>query len=363
MIKVQPGVLEVSSILRSPSLTSIGLAGAATMLWAASVLTGCSAGVEGVEADNGRVQVTTERALMGTSFRIDVMVEDASLGRAAIEASFAEVARTEEVLSNWSETSQISAVNRAAGLAPVVVSSELMTVLARANDISALTDGAFDVTFASCDGLWSIRERRIPADVNIAACLPFVDYREVALDHQSSAVYVPVSSIQIGVAGLAKGYRVDQAARILAEHGIEDFVVDGGGDMRVSTRANGSPWTITVANPRNADHPLGSVALSSGAVATSGDYEWFFERDGTRYHHIMDPATGRPARRSVSATVLAANAMDADALATALFVMGPDRGIALAERLPGVEAMVIAPDLRIHTSSGFPELDAPEEAS
>jgi thiamine biosynthesis lipoprotein len=318
---------------------------------------GCSGNLDqGQTTDDGRVHLTVERPLMGTLFRIDVIVPDEAMGRQAIDAAFAEIERAEEILSNWSETSQISELNRAAGVQPVVVSDELLAVLARALDISRLTEGAFDITFASCGGLWSIRERRIPTDGEIAACLEHVDYRRVALDLQQSAVFVSDPETRVGIAGLAKGYRVDRAARVLDARGIVDYVVDGGGDMRVSSVGETGSWEIKVAHPRRPGEPLGTVDLASGAIATSGDYEWFFEADGVRYHHILDPATGRPARRCVSATVIAETAMDADAMATGLFVMGPVGGIALAERLPGVEAMVIAPDLSVHTTSGFPEV-------
>lgn len=306
--------------------------------------------------EDGRTLISVQRSLMKTRFRIDVVVSDEASGRAAVEAALAEVERSEETLSNWSESSEISEVNRFAGLQPVVVSDELMTVLDRALFFGAATDGAFDITFASCDGLWSVRERRVPTDVELAACLEHVDYRRVALDFQSSAVFVSDPKTRLGIAGLSKGYRVDRAARALERAGILDYVVDGGGDMRVSTGPGRPPWLIEVADPRRPERALGTLELSSGAVATSGDYQWFFELAGVRYHHILDPDTGRPADRAISATVIAPNALDADALATGLFVMGPVAGVGLAERLDGVEALLIAPDLSLHATTGFPAL-------
>jgi len=303
----------------------------------------------------GRTRVTAERELMATRFRIDVRVDDAEAGERAIEAAFIEIERAEGLLSNWDDASQISAVNRSAGVQPVSVSNELMTVLQRALAMSDLTGGAFDISFASCGHLWSIRDRRIPTDAEIATCLPHVDYRKVALDFERSAVYLSDPDMRLGIAGLAKGYRVDRAAEVLESRGIADYVVDGGGDMRIATESLDGHWPITVAHPR-LDDPLGKVEIGSGAIATSGDYEWFFEADGIRYHHILDPSTGRPARRCISATVIAANAVDADALATGLFVMGPEEGLALAERLPGVEALLIAPDLSVRSTPGFPPL-------
>jgi thiamine biosynthesis lipoprotein len=305
--------------------------------------------------DDGRIHLTLERQLMGTLFRIDVIVEDEAEGRSSIEAAFGEVERVEGLLSNWDEKSHISELNRAAGIQPVVVGHELMAVLQRAHDVARLTRGAFDITFASCGGLWSIREQRIPSDEELSACLAHVDYRKVALDHHQSAVFISDPDTRLGIAGLAKGYRVDRAADVLDRHGITDYVVNGGGDMRVSTGSSETRWPIKVAHPRR-DTPLGTVEIVSGAIATSGDYEWFFEQGGVRYHHILDPSTGHPARRSTSATVIAPSAVDADALATGLFVMGPEKGLELAERLPGVEALLITPDLSVHTTSGFPPM-------
>jgi len=305
--------------------------------------------------DDGRLRVTAERELMGTLFRIEVIADDAEAGQLAIEAAFAEVERAEGLLSNWDDESQISVVNTSAGASPVTVSNDLMTVLQRAIEVSELTLGAFDISFASCGGLWSIRDQRIPSNEEIAACLSHVGYQQVALNLEQSAVYISDPEMRLGIAGLAKGYRVDRAAEVLESRGITDYVVDGGGDMRIATRSLDYHWPIQVVHPRR-DTPLGTIELASGAIATSGDYEWYFEEGGVRYHHILDPATGRPARRCISATVIAADAVDADALATGLFVLGPVEGMALAERVPGVEAMLIAPDLSVHTTTGFPPM-------
>jgi thiamine biosynthesis lipoprotein len=330
---------------------------AVALVLSLSAAAGCSDDpARAATIEDGRCRVTVERPLMGTRFRIDVVAADEDAGRASVEAAFDEIERAESLLSNWDAESQISEINRLAGVQPVAVSHELAEVLDRALRISRLTGGAFDVTFASCGGLWSIRDRRIPSEAEIAACLRHVDYRRVALDFSQPAVFVADSGTRVGIAGLAKGYRVDLAARVLEARGIVEYVVDGGGDMRVSSGGEGRPWEIGVAHPRRPDQPLGTVELVEGAIATSGDYEWYFERDGIRYHHILDPATGRPARRCASATVIAGSAVDADALATGLFVMGPDAGLELAEGLPGVEALLIDPNLAVHTTSGFPDL-------
>jgi thiamine biosynthesis lipoprotein len=291
---------------------------------------------------------------MATEVRIEAVTADAESGRRAVAAAFDEIARLEQLLSAWSETSQISAVNRAAGAHPVQVSPELFRVAAEATRISELTAGAFDITFAGCGHLWSIRERRIPENDQISACLARVGSGKLVLDPQWPSLFLPQPRMRIGLDAIGKGYRVDRAAAVLEDRGITDYVVDGGGDLRLAGRGLAGPWTVDIAHPREPARSLGRVVLDRGAVATSGDYQWFFERDGVRYHHILDPRIGRPARRSVAVTVVAPTAMEADALATGLFVLGPQEGLSLVERLAGVEAFFMGPAMRAHFSSGFP---------
>ena len=162
--------------------------------------------------------------------------------------------------------------------------------------------------------------------------------------------------MSIGVGGIGKGYAVDQAARVLEEHGIESYIVDGGGDIRIRGQRPDRPWTLAIAHPRRKGGLYGSFTLAKGAVVTSGDYESSFVRDGVLYHHILDPRTGHPAKKSVAVTVLAPEAALADALATGLFVLGPEQGLALVEELPEVEALFFAPSLEVVTSSGFPDV-------
>jgi thiamine biosynthesis lipoprotein len=303
-----------------------------------------------------------ERTKMGTRFEIQIVSDDVPAGRAAIEAAYAEIDRVEQLLSEWRETSEISEVNREAGSRAVAVGPDLYAVLERAAAISEMTDGAFDVTFAACGGRWSIRERRIPADREIADCLAHVDFRRVELDPLAGTVYLPDEAMRIGISGIGKGYGVDRAAAVLEAHGVTDYIVDGGGDIRLAGANVDRPWVVGIADPRRHGQLYATVHPERGAIVTSGDYERYFEQDGVRYHHILDPETGRPARRSVAVTVIAPEATDADALATGLFVLGPERGMQVVESTPGVEALIFGPDLAIHRSSGFPEIRLNEAA-
>lgn len=293
---------------------------------------------------------------MGTRFEIQVVAGDAASARVAVEAAYAEIDRVEDLLSEWRETSEIAEVNRRAGRDAVRVGTDLYAVVERSIQIAGITDGAFDVTFAACGGLWSIRERRVPTDPQIEQCLVHVDYRRLVLDPAVSTIFLPTEAMRIGIAGIGKGYGVDRAAEVLEAHGVTDYIVDGGGDIRLSGSNVDRPWVVGVADPRRPGELHASLEPGRGAIVTSGDYQQFFEKDGVRYHHILDPTTGRPGRGAVAVTVVATTATDADALATGLFILGPERGIEIVEGLPGVEALIFGPDLAVHRSSGFPEL-------
>jgi thiamine biosynthesis lipoprotein len=304
----------------------------------------------------GTEPISRERPMMGTFFRVQVAGDArAETAEAAIEAAFEEVARIEDRLSEWREGSDISAVNREAGRRSVTVGPELFEVVERSLEMRERTGGAFDITFAGCGRLWAFRPPRVPDAEEIARCLPRVG-GEVVLDAGRSTVFLPHAEARIGIAGIGKGYGVDRAAEVLEAHGITDYIVDGGGDIRLAGRKGDLPWSVGIAHPRRPGQLYAAVELGQGAVVTSGDYQKFFQQDGVRYHHILDPRTGRPARLAAAVTVVAPDATRADALATGLFVMGPEAGLALVETLPGVEALFFGPDLEVHRSSGFPEL-------
>lgn len=294
--------------------------------------------------------------LMGTYFDIQVSGQDEAAAETAMMAAFDEVAGVEEPLSEWRETSEISEVNRRAGERPVPVGPELLEVVERAASLSELTGGAFDISFAACGGLWSFRDGRIPPDAALKACLERVDYRLVAIERQGSTLFLPQEGMRIGIAGIGKGYGVDRAAEVLEAAGFTDYIVDGGGDIRVRGAKPEGAWTVGIQDPRRLDRLWATLILDRGSIVTSGDYQQYFDRDGVRYHHILDPSTGRPARRSQAVTVLAPTAAEADALATGLFVMGPVDGLDLVESLEGVEALFFGPGGEVTHSSGFPEL-------
>lgn len=317
----------------------------------------------GQEPPGAGEPVTRSTQLMGTEWTVRVLppagMTSAEVDEAIIE-TFAEVARIEQVMSEWIPDSPISQVNDSAGAEEVIVPVELVALVRRAVDIGRLTDGAFDVTWRPLGDVWRFDDTPLPTDSDVDRARALVDYTRVEVSPQS--LRLPVEGMALGLGGIAKGYAVDRAAGVLRDRGIERFYIDGGGDIRVGGGANGRPWRVGIRDPRGGPDDLVSVvAMNDAAVVTSGDYERFRMVEGVRYHHIIDPRTGRPATSCTSVTVVADSAEWADAMATAVFVLGPEAGLALIEQRSGAEALIVDAEGRILLSTGFNSLgDEPE---
>lgn len=298
--------------------------------------------------------VRRSRALMGTVFEILVVDEPGAPVGPAIDAAFDEIARLESLMSEWRPNTQISAVNAAAGRAAVSVSPELIEVLHEANTVSVASHGAFDASWAALRGLWSFRSETptVPTAAETSARARLVDYRRIRIDDAARTVRLERPAMAIGLGGIAKGYALDHAAAILRARHITNFVLYAGGQVFVSGTRGPRPWRVGIQHPRRADVYFAYFSPGDGSVSTSGDYEHFFMKDGVRYHHILDPKTGRPVTRTVAVTVIAPRGVQADAWSTALFVLGPEEGMAAAQRA-GIEALFIDPQLRITTTPGF----------
>jgi thiamine biosynthesis lipoprotein len=223
-------------------------------------------------------------------------------------------------------------------------------------NIGEMTGGAFDITWAALWGLWDFRSPHptVPDSAEAARRAALVDYRKVEIDDAAGTVRLAAPGMKIGLGGIAKGYALDLAARALRTSGVTDFLILGGGQVYAGGRKNGRPWTVGIRDPRGAatDY-FATVGVTDVSVSTSGDYESYFILNGIRYHHILDPRTGMPARGLRSATVISPDATLADALSTALIVMGPRPGMALVERLSNVEAVLVDDRGMVLTSSGL----------
>jgi thiamine biosynthesis lipoprotein len=301
--------------------------------------------------------VSSVRVAMGSELRLTAVTGDEAGARAAFDEVFAEFDRLDALLSVWRDGSDVRRVNDAAGDHPVRVSDDTRTVLRDARQASEWTGGKFDITFGALSDIWRFdqdQDDRVPSDEAIAARLGLIDYSAVQVDDDSGTVFLPRRGMRIHLGGIGKGYAVDRAAAILRARGLADFMIQAGGDLYVAGRRNGRPWRLGIADPRNPDGPpFGSIELSNATFSTSGDYERFFIRDGVRYHHLLDPDEGRPARLCRSVTVVADRAVVADALSTGVFILGPDAGMALIERLTGIEGVIVTAGNDVRVSSGL----------
>jgi thiamine biosynthesis lipoprotein len=258
-------------------------------------------------------------------------------------------------MSHYRPDSEVSQISRHAGQKEVRVSPETLEVIERAIYFSRLSQGAFDITIGPVFRLWNFREGKIPGERDLKENLERVDYRKIKIARARSAVRLEDPRMELDLGAIAKGYAVDRACEVLKKNGIGNFLVNAGGDLKVSgEKEKGIAWTIGVQHPRLPSEFIGKLNLKDAGVATSGDYEKSFLKDGERYHHILIPSTGMPARECQSVTILAPSAMDADALATTVFVLGPKKGFALIEKMPGVHAVIVDRRGSVRLSPNWP---------
>jgi len=293
------------------------------------------------------------RPLMGTAVEIAAEGADEARLRAAAGAAFAEMGRLSDMMSHYDPSSVVSEINRAAGARPVRVPPELMEVLRMARSVSSRSQGAFDVTVGSLRG-WRFRadDPAMPGAAEIAAQLPLVNYRELVLDARAATAFLRKPGMRIDLGGIAKLYILRAGVEALAR-GAERALVNGGGDVAAWTAPGARPWRVGVRDPRAPDKLLGVVEVSRGFVASSGDYERFFERDGVRYHHILDPRTGRPSRGARGVTLVAERLEDLDGLGVVIMVLGQKEAERLAAATPALDIMVVDGEGRLWLSAGM----------
>lgn len=262
-----------------------------------------------------------------------------------------EIERLEQLVSRSSEESEIAIINQLSGVEPALVSPETLAVIQQALQFSVISGGAFDPTVGPLISSWGFlgQQYRIPSEAETAKALALVDYRKVIVDEALSSVYLPEKGMSLELAGIAKGFIVDRAVDILNSYNVSEAFINAGGDIALIN----NQWRIGIRHPRDSDEIIAVLDLENGALATSGDYQRFFELNSVRYHHLIDPWTGLPARDLISVTIIADQVSKADALATSIFILGPEEGLILIESLAGVEGVLITPDLEIICSSGL----------
>ena len=294
--------------------------------------------------------------LMGSSFEITVVAEDEDFAKESLAIAKKEIIRIEDLISSWDQKSETSRINRNAGIAAVEVSKELFYLIFRAQQISKLSSGAFDLTFAAIDKLWNFdgRESEMPNPDALNASVFNIGYQLIELDEESLTVFLPKKGMKIGFGAIGKGYAADSAKQLLVERGVLGGIINASGDMNTwGTKPDGSSWTIGIVNPMNNKKVFSWFSLEHNSVVTSGDYEKFTQINGRRYSHIIDPRTGIPSQGIVSCTVFAGKAELADAIATAIFVMGVESGLFLIDQLPDIEAILIDDSGIIHRSKNI----------
>jgi len=282
---------------------------------------------------------------MGTIIEITLVAEEQDTAQKAALQAFQEIRRIEYLMSPWIESSDVTRINRSAWNDGAKVSPETIEVLKRAQEVSKLSEGGFDITVGPLVQLWrKARERGMPPEMQeVKETLNLVNFRNLKT-HYGGKVLLRKKGMAIDLGGIAKGYAVDRAFEILKGLGYRNLVVNAGGDLRVGGSKPGGPWSIGIQHPRDPQKIMARISLSDTAVATSGDYEKFFIHQGKRYHHILNPRSGFPAEGCQSVTVLHKEAITADALATAILVLGPEIGYPLCQRLERVDCLIVDRD-------------------
>jgi FAD:protein FMN transferase len=300
--------------------------------------------------------VSREESIMGTSVRVELWSQDRAAGETAMASVMAEMHRIDDTMSPFKPESELSRINRDAAQGPVPISQAMYDIIARSIEFSTLSGGAFDITFASVGRLYDYRCGIKPSDEDLERARVAVGYRNLVLDPEARTIFFAHPGVQIDLGGFAKGLAVDNGAAILKSRGIAHAIVTAGGDSHILGDRRGRPWTVGIRDPRRPGEVVAVLPLQAVAVSTSGDYERYFEKDGIRCHHVIDPSTGKSPNGVRSVTIIAADGLTSEGLTKSVFVLGVEKGLRLVESLEGVDAVVVDAAGVLHYSSGL--LDA-----
>lgn len=291
--------------------------------------------------------------LMGTIVQVEILSDNHEKAHTLISKVIDTMHRYEMLLSVYSADSEITDINNNAYATPVSVSPETFEIIIKSIEISRMTHGAFDITFESVGYLYNFRTSKAPTSEEVSSRLDAIDYRHVKTDANNRTISFTHPGVKINLGGIAKGYIVDKCIDMLINEGVQNAMVNAGGDSRILGDRNGRPWKIGIQDPRNKSIILRSINVENSAISTSGDYERFFEKDGIRYHHIINPSTGTSSERMRSVTIIGESATMTDALSTAIFVLGDHQGMILIESLSGFEAVLINGEGQLKTTGGL----------
>jgi len=284
--------------------------------------------------------------IMGCIVEIKAFSADAAECQKAVDDAFEQMQLVDKLMSTYKPESEISQLNRLAGLHLLKVSPQVMEVIRESKRYSELTGGAFDVTVGPLVELWGFKNKnwQFPAVSEIQRILPLVNYKNILLDEEAQRVKLKLAGMKIGFGAIGKGYAVDKAINALKRHGIKGALVNASGSIfALGTKADKTKWTVGIRHPRGSRQDIfATLQIENQGMATSGDYENFFVKDGKRYSHLLDPRVGKPVDNGMlNVTIVSQTATEADALSTSIFVLGADKGLRLIEELNGVEGVLI----------------------
>ncbi|THV60175.1 FAD:protein FMN transferase [Flagellimonas alvinocaridis] len=302
------------------------------------------------------ITVKKTMKLMGTRFEITVVAPNEEIGYLDIDEAVSEIERIEKIISSWDPNSETSKINQNAGIKPVKVSPELYGLIERSIKISEITDGAFDISYASMDNIWKFDGSMdsIPSEKAIQSSITKIGYQKILLNPDERSVFLKDPGMRISFGAIGKGYAADRAKELLSSKGVKGGIINASGDLTTwGTKVTGEKWLVGIANPLSKDKVFSWMPIIESSVATSGNYEKFIMFKGKKYSHIIDPRTGYPTTGINSVSIFAKQAELCDALATAVFIMGKDSGIHMINQIDGVEAVVVDSNNKIHKSSGI----------
>ncbi len=294
--------------------------------------------------------------LMGSRFDITIVDENEEKANQYILEAVAEINRIEKIISSWDPNSETSQINKNAGLKPVKISEELFLLIERSIKISEISDGAFDITYASMDKIWKFdgTMKNIPTASEMEESVQKVGYKNIVLDQEASTVFLKNKGMKIGFGAIGKGYAADKAKALMKSKNIFAGIINASGDLSAwGKQATGEKWIVGISNPLDKEKVFSWLPIVNSSVATSGNYEKFIICKGEKYSHIIDPRTGYPTKGINSVSIFSKSAELCDALATAVFIMGKETGLSFINQLKGTEVIIVDSNNEIYKSEGI----------
>ncbi|MXN89669.1 FAD:protein FMN transferase [Flavobacterium sp. Sd200] len=293
---------------------------------------------------------------MGSRFDITIVAETKESAEAYIDTTIAEITRIENLISDWKQDTQISEVNRNAGIKPVKVDKEVFDLAERALQLSKITDGAFDISFAAMDRIWKFdgSMTAMPTEEAIKKSVEKVGYQNIILNKEEQTIFLQKEGMKIGFGALGEGYAADRVREMMIAKGINAGIVNGSGDMNTwGSQPDGKPWTVGITNPIDKNKTFAIIPLKESAVVTSGSYEKFVMFNGKRYAHIINPKTGYPASGLCSVTIFGTSAEMANGLSTSIMVLGKDEGLKLLKQFPDLRCIMVTDKGKIFSTDNI----------